>query len=690
MEKLEENFIPLEKKSIRSKNVNSEDRVINLNDEELKILSLEIRKDIFRICQKAKSGHLGGNSSATELLTTLYFGGILQYGVKSYNDRDRVLIRGHIGPLRYKIFNLLGYLEKSELSHYRKHGSRLPGHENHLKTPGVDVTPSGSLGMILSYGAGCALASKKKKSNYKTFVFIGDGEEQEGNISEAARHIAHMKLGNIIAIIDDNRKQLSNPTSETDSSNVATIWKGYGWDVIELGDGHNVSKIRSTYSEALGMNDRGKKPILIIAKTEKGKHLEGYKKHFSGYHTIGTCSPSVVESTIEGMNIELKKNERTLLEIKSKIDKQKKNFAKAIVQGESSYNEVNLDDIEPNEKTIPNPDFCQLSYFTQLGDKVESGKFPKDPFFYLTADVTREDHVKMAGIERFAEFLNVGIREQHMIAMAHGLSLSLPKARIMINSMDAFVYRSMDQLHAAIQGKSNMIIVGDVSGLTNSKNGKTHQTSAQPGALLMMPGITFLEPYDVDDTFNCFNWAVGKSKGIVYLRIHRFNVKQKLVCENRNVNWYVARDTSKKPDLTIVASGLVMDSVLEAAEILSKESMNVKIINVINHKSLDREFVKAVPNGVPMLTVYNGCADVLLSNVSKVLLQERSNLPSKIIGRGFDVGASGSLYDLLEVYKLDAKGIVKTVKEKCLNEFDKSIKNNRQLPKKKTREFQLY
>ena len=186
------------------------DVMVSLNDPELLVLSHEVRKNVFEICLNANNGHIGGCSGAVELFVTLYFGGILHYGHGDMPDvdRDRVLVRGHLGPLRYKIFSLLGYIQESELGGYRRYGSRLHGHEDHLETPGVDITPSGSLGMILSYGVGSAYAAKQAGMTYRSYVFLGDGEEQEGNVSEAARHAAHLRLSNLIVVIDKNTKQL--------------------------------------------------------------------------------------------------------------------------------------------------------------------------------------------------------------------------------------------------------------------------------------------------------------------------------------------------------------------------------------------------------------------------------------------------------------------------------------------------
>ncbi|MBI4994774.1 transketolase, partial [Candidatus Peregrinibacteria bacterium] len=138
----------------------------------------------------AQTGHLGACCSSLDLMLVLYFGGILRYDSKNPRHplRDYVLNRGHLGPLKYNIFHLLGWLNRKEISQYRQFESRLPGHEDMDITPGVDITPSGSLGMGLSYAVGAMIGFRDLKMPNRIFCFLGDAEEHEGNVYEAARH----------------------------------------------------------------------------------------------------------------------------------------------------------------------------------------------------------------------------------------------------------------------------------------------------------------------------------------------------------------------------------------------------------------------------------------------------------------------------------------------------------------------
>ena len=271
----------------------------------LKKMSKYIRMSALDVILTANNGHIGGNLSSVELLTALYFCGEFHFDLNdSKNEnRDRVLIRGHEGPLRYTIFSLLGYINQDELKTYRAFGSRLQGHEDMHETPGVDITPSGSLGMLLSYGVGSCISNKDKNLDTKTVVFLGDGEEQEGNVAEAARNAATIGLDNLICILDQNKKQLSRPTEYSDGkADVKKIWEGYGWDVLEIENGNDIEQVMDVYSKLSNI----KRPTLVIAHTTKGLGVIDAQKHFSGYHTLSAANnKQIVIDSLQNMKKEL-------------------------------------------------------------------------------------------------------------------------------------------------------------------------------------------------------------------------------------------------------------------------------------------------------------------------------------------------------------------------------------------------
>ena len=251
---------------------------------ELEKIAKELRKKILKVIFQAGSGHPGGSLSATDLLTAIYFGGILRYDPHNPSDpnRDRfILSKGHASALIYCVLSRAGYFPEEKLNEYRKIGSELflSGHP-HPKTPGVEIA-SGSLGQGLSIGHGIALGARVDRLNYNVYVVLGDGEIQEGQIWEAAMSAAKFNSNNLIAIVDNNKVAQDNVTE--DLKNIEPLedkWNSFGWDVHRI-DGHNMRDIMNTLSLPIHLN----KPRVIIADTIKGKgvsFMEGDK----GWHGV--------------------------------------------------------------------------------------------------------------------------------------------------------------------------------------------------------------------------------------------------------------------------------------------------------------------------------------------------------------------------------------------------------------------
>jgi len=634
--------------------------------ENLKLICNEVRRRMFSTVLNAGSGHLGGSSSSVELMVSLYFGGVLHYDPADprHPNRDRVLVRGHLGPLRYSIFSLLGWVKEEELLTYRSLGSRLQGHEAMEALPGVDITPSGSLGMILSYGVGAAIALKNRESDARVYVFLGDGEEQEGNVSEAARHAAHLKLNNLICILDRNTKQLSRPTSTTDgATDPRLVWEGYGWRVKEIVDGHSIPQILDAFHGIEKLD----KPLIIVANTVKGYGIDGAETHFSGYHTIGVCTPELVRQAIQEQESVLKTafgREGNFTEMLKKVTKQIPRPSCSDKPIDTKANNTNFA-FKPtgNEQSLVD---AFVTYLQQLTAQTENIKPLR--LYVMTADLIQLDQVTLSGLDRpSVHYLDVGIREQHLLAMAHGISVTESNSRILINYGDAFLYRGADQLNAAAQAGSKMVIIGDDGGLSGARNGSTHQSSGQPGMLFTMPGVTFLEPADVDDFYNCLNWALSEyPRGPVYIRLHNApvqNITPPLGVQ-RNVRFFTAYEPVAKWKAVIVSAGLATHGAIEAARRLEDRGIGTRVVNVVNLKSLDKEFVGLLGDSLPILTVYNGNAVVLQSAVAKAVMEHEGRRPSRIAGHGFDLGTSGKIDDLIKHFKLDGAGIEEVMKQK--------------------------
>ena len=228
-----------------------------------------LRRYVINMIATAGSGHPGGSLSAADIVTALYFK-VMHHDPKNpqWPDRDRfVLSKGHAAPILYATLAECGYFPVEELSTLRKLGSRLQGHTDRTLTPGVEMS-AGSLGQGLSYGIGIALAGRLDKKSYRTFVLLGDGECDEGQVWEAAMFAPHHRVDNITAIVDHNDLQLDGRTCDIMGLEpLGDKWRAFNWHVLEI-NGHDMKAIVQALNKAV--DTRGK-PTVIIAHTIKGK-----------------------------------------------------------------------------------------------------------------------------------------------------------------------------------------------------------------------------------------------------------------------------------------------------------------------------------------------------------------------------------------------------------------------------------
>lgn len=227
-----------------------------------------IRADVVKMVHAAGSGHPGGSLSATDIVTALYFN-VLNVDPKhpKSKQRDRfVLSKGHCCPVLYACLARRGFFDIAELNTLRKFGSKLQGHPDMHKCPGVEMS-AGSLGNGIGCAVGMALAAKVRNENHKIFVMLGDGECQEGSVWEAAMCGAHHQLTNLIAIVDVNRLQILDTTERIMKVEpLADKWRSFGWKVLEI-DGHDMDEVVDTLNYARRIDG----PVAILASTVKGK-----------------------------------------------------------------------------------------------------------------------------------------------------------------------------------------------------------------------------------------------------------------------------------------------------------------------------------------------------------------------------------------------------------------------------------
>ena len=251
------------------------------NIEDLQGIARKLRRHVITMISTAGSGHPGGSLSAADIVTALYFR-VMRHDPANphWPDRDRfILSKGHAAPVLYAALAESGYFPLEWLTTLRKTGTCLQGHTDSTLTPGVDMS-AGSLGQGLSVGIGMALAARLDKRVYRTYVLLGDGECQEGQVWEAAMFAPNYKLDNLTAIVDYNGLQLDGFTRQImDLEPFVEKWRSFKWEVLQV-DGHDMKRVVDALQKAGQVKG---KPVVIVARTVKGKGVS-FMENNVDYH----------------------------------------------------------------------------------------------------------------------------------------------------------------------------------------------------------------------------------------------------------------------------------------------------------------------------------------------------------------------------------------------------------------------
>lgn len=275
-----------------------------MNSKQLKLIAEKNRKRLLEVVFKAKAGHIGGDLSCLNVLTALYYNVLnIDSTQPKMTDRDRfVMSKGHCVEALYVTLEGKGFLKSEVMDTLGKYGSILSGHPT-IEVPGIEVN-TGALGHGLPIGVGMAIAAKMDKKDYKTYVLMGDGEQGEGSIYEAAMAGNQYKLDNLVAIIDRNTLQISGTTEQVMSlESINDRWSAFGWDVKEM-NGDDMEDILKTF-DSIDYNNG--KPHLIISHTTKGRgvsFMEGIAKWHHGVPSAEQYEQAIKEISERIENLE--------------------------------------------------------------------------------------------------------------------------------------------------------------------------------------------------------------------------------------------------------------------------------------------------------------------------------------------------------------------------------------------------
>ncbi|BBB47267.1 transketolase [Pelolinea submarina] len=607
-----------------SENTKLEEQTLYLQN-----MARTIREDLLTMIFAAQSGHPGGSLSAADIVTALYFH-FLRIDPQDPRspDRDRfILSKGHTCPVWYSCLAEKGFFPVEELLTLRAIDSRLQGHPDMNKTPGVDFT-TGSLGQGLSIGVGMAISLHTDCRNARVYVVLGDGELNEGQVWEAAMAGAKFKLGNLTAIVDYNDLQLDGFCHDImPIEPLKDKWLSFGWNVIEI-DGHNMPEILEALTRVGEVLDQ---PTVIIAHTIKGKGVS-FMENVCEWHGIAPNREQYV---------------RAIQEISGDegLDRLKKKFKPLASM------------IEPPAETAKSKPSDRKPTRDAYGECLaELGREFED-IVVLEADISKSTRTKIFADEFPERFFQFGVAEADMMGAAAGFA-STGKIPFVSTYSVFSSMRTCEQIRTSIAyTRINVKIAVSHGGITPANDGVTHQSTEDMGIMRTIPNMTVIMPADYFSTKKLLRAALAMN-GPVYLRFTRDAVP---FIYSADEEFEIGRGKilEEGGDLTLVANGDMLSVALQASALLRRQGIRAEVIDIHTIKPLDTNLIlgSAAKTGRVITVEDHQINGALGSAVAELLGEE---LPCRMARIGLrDTFAESGPYELLlKKYKMDAESIV--------------------------------
>ena len=639
----------------------------------LEKLAKLIRYYILTSTTKAGSGHPTSSLSGVELMTALLFGSPAEASAKAggffrfdasnpqnpANDR-LIFSKGHASPLFYSIWVAAGAITEEELMTLRKFGSRLEGHPT-LEFPFTEA-PTGSLGQGLSVGVGMALAAKldektdETNRTHKTYVLLGDSEMAEGSQWEAMQIAAHYRLDNLIGILDVNRLgQRGETMYGYDLESYAEKIRAFGWNVIVVEDGHDLEGVKRGYEGAL---KGGNRPIMIIAKTTKGKGVS-FIENKEGWH-----GKALSQEELAGALHEL-----------GDIDKSARGEIQGPQSSESLAKEEKAQILPPlhlplrkgeKEWGYDKPTATRKAYGNAL---VRIGANPR--IVALDAEVSNSTYAEFFKAKYPDRFFEMYVAEQNMVGAALGLSR---RGKIpFVSTFAAFFTRAFDQIRMSQYADANIKFCGSHAGVSIGEDGAS-QMGLEDIAMFrtLLNGIV-LYPSDAISTEKLVEEA-ARLKGIVYIRTTR---KDTAILYDANEEFKIGGSKTLKSSpndiATVIGAGITLHEALAAHDELKKENIDIRVIDLYSIKPLDAETLrKAAQETKNIITVEDHFAEggigeavsSALNSPFPSLIKEGSRGEFYIYNLAVrKMPRSGKPDELLDYEEISRNAIIKKIKE---------------------------
>ncbi len=656
---------------------NPERRGPCLTVDQLKAAAAEMRAMNIVSIFAAGSGHPGGTLSVMDIAAALYLNVLNHDPARpDWPERDRVFwSAGHKAPALYVALGRAGYFPLDEVVLLRQLGANFEGHPNWLKVPGVEVS-SGSLGQGLGAAVGNALAGKLRGAGYRVYAIMGDGEQQEGSIWEAAMSAGHYKLDNLCAIIDVNRLQIDGWVKEVMSVEpLAEKYAAFGWNVIDI-DGHDMPQILDACARA--RREAGK-PTVILARTIKGKGVS-FMENEASWHGTAPKKEQFEKALPELLTSEFPR---------SRVD--------ALLQ----HAATNARQVAQNTKDGI-PKFPHEFWWNSR----ESMRVEMDPTrmgFGRGLEHAGEDprvvtlHADISGSIRITDFeakhperknrvFSVGIAEQNMMSVAAGLAREgfIP----VTGTYGVFASgRAWDQIRTTIcYSNLNVKIAGAHGGISVGPDGATHQALEEIALTSILPNMNVVVPCDSVETQKATEHSLLSLVGPCYLRFAReatpvvtsqdtpydFGVANVIRYRGEQPRFADAFDTilgpryhNERAQLAIITCGPMVPEAMRAAWILKEEyGIETRIVNVHTVKPLDiATIVRAAEETQVVITAEEHQVGGFGNIIAGAILQHRPNfrrpLQLAMVGVADRFGVSGNPWELVQHFGLTAEHIAK-------------------------------
>jgi len=628
----------------------------------------------------AGSGHAGGTLSIMDLAAALYLR-VADHDPRdsAWAHRDRILwSAGHKAPALYVSLGMAGFYPLDDVVTLRKLGSPFQGHPNWLKLPGIEVS-TGSLGQGLSIAVGMALAARIDGKNHKIFCLMGDGEQQEGQVWEAAMEAGHYRLDNIIAIVDCNRLQIDGLVNDVmQVEPLAAKYAAFGWDVLRI-DGHNMSQIVDALEQAREVTGR---PVMILADTIKGKGVS-FMENQPGWHGKAPNREELAKALDE-------------LGLTGRIPADELLARANSWQAEATRNlECKMPRFSRNYWWNADPAAMQVTMeptrkgfgraLAECGDDERVVCIGLD----ISGSITIADF-HAGKPERAPRWISMGIAEQSATAAAAGLARE-GKLPVLGSYATFSAARNLDQLRVSVcYSNLNVFVAGAHAGVSVGADGATHQALEDLFAMLGLPNMSAVVPCDAIETRKATRHLLLEHVGPKYIRFAReatpvvtsestpfvFGKANLIRLRGEKAEFASAFETrlaadcaDEHEDLSIIACGPMVPEAMRAAWILKRDfGYETRILNMHTLKPIDSPAIirAALETGV-IVTAEEHQIGALAGRVSSILTASHELYGVPVITSAIGVkdrfGDSGAPWELVRELEVSAEHIAETALE---------------------------